>query len=105
MEKKVFEQMADVYFESLRNLRKACIQYLNDVMEDKSSLDVSDLNATVVYDGGNHPEYASNAFSHVESVYKEDGNIFLRIEDCKKYWLDDADTEGLYNLCSEISEM
>ena len=59
----------------------------------------------VPYDGGNHPEYASNCFSTVYGVYLDDNDeIYLDIEDCSEYYLDDINWNDIYLVASYIHE-
>lgn len=50
---------------------------------------------SVTYDGGNHPEYASDAYSRVYAVYlDENGKICLEIEDSEEYELERVQSVG-----------
>jgi hypothetical protein len=40
---------------------------------------------TVTYDGGDHPECASNCYSTVESIKLKNGDIFFDIEETSDY--------------------
>lgn len=53
---------------------------------------------SVVYDGGNHPEYASNAFSTVNAIYMKRGQIYLDIEDDDEYPLANVSLDELINI-------
>ena len=109
MAKKVkFEEVADKFFEASRELRKECIKYIKSVVKKYKTLDFSDCeyNICVPYDGGNHPEYASNCFSDVYSVSLNDkGNIVLEIEDCDEYDIEDVPTEQVYDLADYIKNV
>ncbi len=60
---------------------------------------------TVSYDGGNHPEYASNVFSNVHKVYFEKQNgILLDTEDSTRYPLDSCFTEDVINLALYLNK-
>ena len=46
----------------------------------------NNMYTSVSYDGGNHPEYASNCFSEVHGAFlDEDGEVYLIIDDCDEY--------------------
>jgi len=42
----------------------------------------------VTYDGGRHPEYASNAYSEVYGAFIKDNRIYLDCEDSDEYDID-----------------
>lgn len=100
-------QMTLKQWKSVNNqLRKDCIDYLKDVLIRKGSplvFDVGCQYVTVVYDGGNHSEYASNAFSLVNSVFTDNGEIYLDIEDCNRYSIDRICASELYDVCDYIA--
>lgn len=58
------------------------IREVVDVFEEAEDLACM----SVTYDGGNHPEYASNAFSTVYAIFVENGKLYLEIEDCEMYY-------------------
>lgn len=46
----------------------------------------------VVYDGGNHPEYSSNAFSMVSGVRMNDNDVIsIQCDDDEDYYFEDAE--------------
>ena len=57
----------------------------------------------VSYDGGNHPEYASNCYSEVSSIYIKDGDIYLDIDETAYYPLDNVPVEEVVNIAEFIS--
>ena len=57
---------------------------------------------SVNYDGGNHPEFHSNVFSDVYSVFNKDGKIYVEIEDDNEYDIDNLSTEELVGICELI---
>lgn len=78
-------------------INKRCIAYLKRVLKkaDNHRINFYDEEhgeyiggefVCVTYDGGSHPEYASNAFSEVKGIYlNERGQILLHTEDCDCY--------------------
>ena len=59
---------------------------------------------SVVYNGGNHPEYDSNAYSNVECVYLKDGEVYLDIEDASEYNIDNINAEALFYIAMAVKE-
>jgi hypothetical protein len=97
------------YLDACRNARLDCIHYIMDLLDAHGNdLEVGDDDygeVTVTYNGGNHPEYASNAFSIVMRVYVDsDDNIVLETEDCGAYDLDDVDTQDIVSLAQYLHQ-
>lgn len=108
MEKKVkFEVLADEYFEIARKMRKAALSWLKAQLKKIPSMDFTYLENQIScnYHGGNHPEYASDCFSTIEGVYIEDGMIYLRIEDCDSYEIDELSTDEVFELCDYVKNV
>ena len=95
---------------------KDCMEYLKMALKknggkisihtyDEDGFRTDDNSFCVPYDGGNHPEYASNVFSDVESIYTENGDIYLETEDCKAYDLENIDIYTTYDLCEYIHDV
>lgn len=61
-----------------------------------------DQNITITYDGGNHPEYASNCFSSVYAVSLCLDDITFNIEDSSNYDIDRVETVDLLTICEAI---
>ena len=101
-----------------RNLRKSCIDYIRGVLKglngeiiilDPNSMD-GDMQGkfeavTVPYDGGNHPEYNSNCFSQVKSVYLKDNDIYLEIEETDEYSIDNIDVQDVESIAELIKSI
>lgn len=109
MNREKFDQVSYAYneFSKVRcTLRQACIEYLSQVLADSPDRLIEiddDVAVCVPYDGGNHPEYASNCFSVVHSVSLDNnGDIYLDIEDCSKYEIINIDTQHLYDVCESV---
>ena len=87
-------------------LQSACLAYIKEVLFIVGNkLDIDEkYPVSVPYDGGNHPEYASNCFSDVLSVYCKDDCIYLETEDCKNYGIENINTENLYYLVQSIKQ-
>lgn len=91
-----------------REIRTKSVRYLEFVLvEHDNKIDFNDYDPqewiSVPYDGGNHPEYASNCFSTVNGIFfDERGNICLDIEDCSEYPLSDVNWDDVYNIADYI---
>lgn len=97
------ELIADKYFNSGLKLRNNIITALKKLLKyNKAGIVINDNIpefVSVSYDGGNHPEYASNLYSVVHKIYMEpNGDIVLDTEDTYGYSIDNITTEELYNL-------
>lgn len=100
-----FEEAAHNYFKASQDLRMECIKYIKSVIKKYKVLDFSDFYSSVCvpYNGGNHPEYASNCFSNVYKVsLDERGDIILCIEDCEEYDLVEVPTENVFDIANFI---
>lgn len=112
MKKETYLRKAGELYDSIipiqREIREKCEKYLQMVLEEHGgTLDFNDYETdewvSVPYDGGNHPEYASNCFSTVNGVFfDEKGNICLDIDDCSEYPLTDVDWDDVYNIADHI---
>ena len=57
----------------------------------------------VSYDGGNHPEYASNCYSVVSNIYVNNGEIYLEIEETSNYPLTSVPVNEVVNIAEFIN--
>ncbi len=69
---------------------------------DEDGVQIDDNSFCVSYDGGNHPEYDSNCFSEVRSVYIKDGEIYLDTEDCDEYSIKNVSDREIIEMCLYI---
>ena len=87
-----------------------CMGFLKEVLKlnknkielheyDEQGFQVDDNCFTVPYDGGRHPEYASNCFSEVNSIFIRKGKIYLDIDDCECYPIDSISDRNIIDLC------
>ena len=112
MKKETYLKKAGELYDSIipiqREIREKSEKYLKKVLEENvGSINFDDFDpdtsVSVPYDGGNHPEYASNCFSIVNGVFTDKkGNIYLEIEDCSEYPLTDVDWDDVYNVAEYI---
>lgn len=95
-----FEQTYDKWLDLNIQLRNDSVEYINHILTtigDRIYFD-DETNVCVTYDGGNHPEYDANPYSHVEGVFLKDNKIYLETEDCSEYPL-------LYITANEIADI
>jgi hypothetical protein len=115
-----FDDAYEKYLDSVGEVRKVCIEMLTEVCNRTDSKEISldklkdwcydsgEGCPTVSYDGGNHPEYASNCYSSVDGIcIKHDpicgDKLFLDIEDDTTYSVDRVLTVDLIGLCDVIT--
>ena len=109
---KKFQRLADSYFSTGKLLRSACMSYIKKVLKENSNEiswdpdEVEDYVLTVTYDGGTHPEYASNAFSCVYGVkLNECGKILLNTDDCDCYDIKSVPTAEVYDVANYLETL
>lgn len=117
---KKFDNAYEEYLDSVGKVREVCIEMLTEVCNRTESKEISldklkdwccdngEGCPTVSYDGGNHPEYASNCYSSVDGIcIKHDpirgDKLFLDIEDDTTYSVDRVLTVDLIGLCDVIT--
>ena len=112
MKKETYFKKADELYDSIipvqQDIRKKCETYIKMVLkENNGSLDCTESEnmISVTYDGGNHPEYASTAFSMVEGIsLDENGNIILQIEDCSEYPIENINWDEVFDVAAFIHD-
>lgn len=112
MKKETYFKKADELYDSIipvqQDIRKKCETYIKKVLkENNGSLDCTESEnmISVTYDGGNHPEYASTAFSMVEGIsLDENDNIILQIEDCSEYPIQNINWDEVYDVAAFIHD-
>ena len=119
MKKESYIKKAGELYDSIlpiqREIRKKSEKYIQMVLQENGGrIDFSDYEPeetiSVPYDGGSHPEYASNCFSTVNGVYlttygvlpADKAVICLDTEDCSEYPLSDVDWDDVYNIADYI---
>jgi len=106
-----FQTIAEEWLSTQRKLRNECIKFLKKVLKKNGNhleWDDSELDSSVCisYNGGGHPEYASNCFSTLIGInMDENGNITFDIEDCSGYELCDVPTDELYDVCDFVDNV
>jgi hypothetical protein len=112
MKKETYFKKADELYDSIipvqQDIRKKCETYIKMVLkENNGSLDCTESEnmISVTYDGGNHPEYASTAFSMVEGIsLDENNNIILQIEDCSEYPIENINWDEVFDVAAFIHD-
>ena len=106
----------NTFIEARREMRTQCINMLKEVCNRTDSKEISfnklnrycndsGIGASVIaYDGGNHPEYASDLYSLVYGFRLENDKIYFDIEDDPSYSEDRVMTTELIGLCDCIIE-
>lgn len=85
------EDLAEVRRELYKEVLKVIKDFVSKQPEKIVMLDDTEdrYRISVCYDGGNHPEYASNGCSMVKSIYiNKNGKLSLDIEDDDDYAID-----------------
>lgn len=103
---KELEHNAKFYNNWRRKLRGSCIRYITAAIQKYGPIEFdydNDEYVTVIYDGGAHPEYASNAFSQVNNVYMKNNDIYVETED-SDIKETELSTEELYDIASIIHD-
>lgn len=112
MKKETYFKKADELYDSIipvqQDIRKKCETYIKMVLkENNGSLDCTESEnmISVTYDGGNHPEYASTAFSMVEGIsLDKNDNIILQIEDCSEYPIQNINWDEVFDVAAFIHD-
>ena len=92
-----WKKLNDELFQESKDYIKEC---LSKTIDNSVSLD--ECNVCVTYDGGNHPEYYANPFSHVERVYCENGKVYLDTEDCTRYDICNITASELFCIAENV---
>ncbi len=114
------EKSLDEYYKVASEARKNCKDYLKWAVKKygkketdnngkivfrlEFDTEYDDQNISVAYDGGAHPEYASNLYSEVYSVSVCLDDITLDIEDSSQYEFDRVETADLLVICETIQK-
>lgn len=85
-----FREIGDQVEVLMSELRKESIKYITDAVKKNGSISIYDEDENdpvyVSYDGGSHPEYASNLYSMVYDAHiNTAGKLVLCIEDSDDY--------------------
>ena len=111
--KKDFQKTGEKIEKLLPKLRQECIDYISEKLKENKKIDLYDEEKDiegesiyVAYDGGNHPEYASNLYSLVYDVHlNNNGKVALNTEDADDYEIDRLETMEIYDIACFIEDM
>ena len=110
MKKETYFKKADELYDSIiptqKEIREKCETFIKKALQEHNGkIDFSDCDGSVsvTYDGGNHPEYASNAFSTVQAVKLDEDKLVLETEDTDWYDTEDVETFELYGVADFIN--
>ena len=105
--KKLFNNIVNIH----KEIRKESEKYIRTILDKNNGniifddYDVLEC-VSIVYDGGNHPEYATNAFSVVNGVFLNDkGNICFSIEDCDEYNIENVNWDDVFDVAMFMYEV
>lgn len=94
----------------MKEYREVALEYLKDLLGKYQRIlfnfngDNPEEIVCVGYDGGGHPEYASNVFSEVSSVgLNVGGEISFEIDEDDDYTIDRIETNELYSVIYTIN--
>jgi hypothetical protein len=88
-------------------LREICVDILTSILKDipDNKIDFNeyeDVNPTIGYDGGRHPEYASNMFADVWGIRLQRGKIVFEIDEDDSYEIDKVPVEDVAALVDTL---
>ena len=113
---KQYNSAYNTFIEARGEMRKQCLNILKEVCNrtDSKEINLNSLNnycrdygmglPVIAYDGGNHPEYASNLYSIVYGFRLENNKIVFDLEDDPSYEEDRVTIMELIELCGFIIE-
>lgn len=102
-----FETTFELWLEVNKTLYCECVEYISkvlDEMPDNVIVINEDCPCCCSYDGGNHPEYASNCYSTVTEVYKKDDEIYLCIEDDTQYSISRINADEIVDIAFSVKK-
>ena len=105
-----FREIGDQVEVLMSELRKESIKYITDAVKKNGSISIYDEDENdpvyVSYDGGSHPEYASNLYSMVYDAHiNTAGKLALCIEDSDDYEIDRCSTMEIYEVACMIDNL
>lgn len=110
MAKEQFQKDNAKAYECLRKARQSCIEYITRMVKEHDNVisfntEYDDEVLAVIYDGGNHPEYASNLCSDLIDVhFDRNGRLCANIEDCDDYVFDRMNTDDIMLIAEVIHD-
>ena len=104
------------------NLRLQCERFISDFVKEYGKDDgdsvftlnlyddevgdyLGEQNICCTYDGGNHPEYASNPYSTINAIKYGNDTIFLNTEDVDEYEIENIPTDEVISIAEYLIEI
>jgi hypothetical protein len=103
-----FDQLCEIFSNAKAKVKRCCLDMLKEICNRTESKEINldklknFLCDQVMYDGGNHPEYATNMYSTVDGFRLNGDTIIFEIEDSTDYDEDRMWTDDLIELCDTI---
>lgn len=108
---KKYHRTAKLFSQAVTSFRTVALDYLKSLLEEHGRIyfnfngDSPDEVVCVAYDGGRHPEYNSNMFSIVISVFLDgNGNILLELDEDGEYGINHVCTQDIYSVIHAITD-
>lgn len=99
MNKEIIDNKWKEFLDVKHDLRENCLTYIKDFLKENNTdkyliednVDIDEFNEqngypSIEYDGGKHPEYATNVYSHFYGVGIRLGRVYFIIEDSDEYY-------------------
>ena len=110
-----FMEIGQQWSEVSKKLRKECEKYLKKVLEKTKDKRISwewqeleELGVyeiSVSYDGGRHPEYASDCYANVYGVHiNKSGKLCIELKEEYDYEIERVNTLEVYDLAFKVAE-
>lgn len=101
------------FYEAQRKFRSELCRFIKDFLNKRGgryyfSEDPWGYSVYISYDGGNHPEYASNCFSEVYGIFLHDERICFETEDTECYpedYVPTIELDGVAEVLEEIETL
>lgn len=100
----------DLYYHVQKDMRNYALSFIYDFLcmhalnDGKIDLTLLDEKVCVAYDGGNHPESASNYASVVEEIFISNDQTYINTEDTTFYELDMCSTDEILLIAELLAE-
>ena len=107
---KEIDRQFDAIWENLRYEANNAIKWIKEFLStcENNSFIMTDeegyADVCVPYDGGNHPEYNSDMFAEVFSVYLANGEVYLEIDEESQYNITRLDSMHKIEIALEVAK-
>ena len=102
--KEYFRSAFEKYQKAVSDAREVAIEVLINLCKDNGgTIEVAEDNfICVTYDGGHHPEWATNTFSEVKAVFVKDNKLYLNTEDDDEYEIWRVPSNQVINIAYDL---